>query len=92
VLLVPQRIRAAQGFGARSPHQIGSSFSRHILVWGPVFKRAVRTTFIVFDTPVFQDNARLCKFAEEFTIQAFIAKLIVKALNMPVLPRLPGFM
>jgi len=29
-------------------------------------KRAVRTTFIVLDTPAFQDDARLVQIAEEF--------------------------
>ena len=61
-----------------------------ILVRGPVAKRAVRTTFIVFDTPALQDNARFAQIAEEFAVEAFIAQLVVKALNMPVLPRAPG--
>jgi hypothetical protein len=53
-------------------------------------KRAVRTTLIVFDAPAFQDNARFVQVAEEFAIKAFIAQLVVKALNMSVLPRTPG--
>ncbi|MGB7839812.1 MAG: hypothetical protein WBL40_17055 [Terrimicrobiaceae bacterium] len=49
----------------------------------------MRTTLIVFDTPAFQDNARLLRIAEEFSVQAFIARLVVKAFNMPVFPRAP---
>ena len=30
------------------------------------------------------------QITEEFAVQAFIAKLVVKALNMPILPRAPG--
>ena len=60
---------------------------RGIFVWGLIAKRAVRTTLIVFHTPAFQDNARLLQIAEEFTVKAFIAKLVVKAFNVPVLPR-----
>src|SRR4029077_11243262 len=39
-----------------------------ILVWSLIAKRAVRTTFIVFDTPAFQDHARLVQIAEEFAV------------------------
>jgi hypothetical protein len=35
----------------------------------------VTTTLVVFDTPAFQDNARLLQIAEEFSVQAFIAQL-----------------
>ena len=66
----------------------GSSFSRHTR-GGPASKPAVRTTLIVFDTPVSKDNARFMQIAEEFAVQAFIAQLIVKALNMPVFSRAP---
>ena len=61
--------------------------SSGILVWSLIAKRAVRATFIVFDTPAFQDNARLLQIAEEFAVEAFIAKLVVEALNMTVLLR-----
>jgi hypothetical protein len=49
----------------------------------------VRTAFIVFETPAFQDSARFAQIAEEFTVKAFIAQLVMKALNVPVLPRAP---
>jgi hypothetical protein len=49
----------------------------------------VPTTLIVFDAPTLQDDARLAQIAEEFTVKAFIAQLVVEALNMPVLPRAP---
>jgi hypothetical protein len=52
----------------------------------------VRATFIVFDTPTFQDNPRLLQIAEEFAVKAFIAQLVVKALKMPVFPRAPFLM
>ena len=39
-------------------------------VRGPIAKRAVRTTLIVFDTPAFQDDARFAQIAEEFAVQA----------------------
>ena len=44
----------------------------------------MRTAFVVFETPAFQDNARFAQIAEEFAVKAFIAQLGVKALNMPV--------
>jgi hypothetical protein len=50
------------------------------------------TTLIVFDTPAFQDNARFVQITEEFAVKAFIAQLVVKAFNVPVLPRTPGLM
>jgi hypothetical protein len=34
---------------------------------------------IVFEAPALEDNARFVQVAEEFTVKAFIAKLIVKA-------------
>ena len=61
-----------------------------ILVRGPVAKRAVRTTFIVFDTPALQDNAHFAQIAEELAVEAFIAQLVMKALNVSVLPRASG--
>ena len=61
-----------------------------ILVRGPVAKRAVRTTFIVFDTPALQDNAHFAQIAEELAVEAFIAQLVMKALNVPVLPGASG--
>jgi hypothetical protein len=63
-----------------------------ILARGLIAKRAVRATFIVFDTPTFQDNPRLLQIAEEFAVKAFIAQLVVKALKMPVFPRAPFLM
>ena len=60
-----------------------------IFVRGLIAKRTVRTTLIVFDTPAFQDNARLLQIAEEFAVKAFIAQLVMKALDMPILPRAP---
>ena len=51
----------------------------------------MRAAFIVFDAPALQDNARFAQIAEEFAVQAFIAQLVVKALNMPILPWTPGF-
>jgi hypothetical protein len=51
--------------------------------------RAVRTTFILFNTPAFQDHANFVQIAEEFAVKAFIAQLVVKAFNMPVFPRAP---
>ena len=38
---------------------------------------------------LFQDNASLVQIAEEFAVQAFIAQLVMKALDMPVFPRAP---
>jgi hypothetical protein len=35
--------------------------------------------FIVFEAPALEDNARFVQIAEEFTVKAFIVKLIVKA-------------
>jgi hypothetical protein len=61
-----------------------------ILVRGSVAKRAVRATFIVFDPPTLQDNAGFAQIAEELAVQAFIAQLVVKAFNIPVLPWTPG--
>jgi len=58
-----------------------------ILVWSLIAKRAVRATLIVFDTPAFQDNARLLQIAEEFAVEAFIAKLVVEALNIDRSPK-----
>ena len=43
---------------------------------------------IVFDAPALQDNPRFVQIAEEFTVKAFIAQLVMKALN--VLPWAPG--
>src|SRR5262245_34552414 len=60
-----------------------------ILVRGLIAKRSVRTTLIVFDTPAFQNNASLAQIAEEFSVKAFITQLVVKAFNVPVLPRAP---
>ena len=61
-----------------------------ILVRGPVAKRAVWTTLIIFDTPALQDNVRFAQIAEELAVEAFIAQLVMKALNVSVLPRAPG--
>jgi hypothetical protein len=76
---------AARSLWARSPQQTGSFRYGHIRS-GSVAKRAVRTTLIVFETPALQDNACFAQVAEEFAVQAFIAQLIVKALNTAVLP------
>ena len=74
--------------GARSPIKPVHS-ATGILARSSVAKRAVRTTLIVFETLALQDNACFAQVAEEFAVQAFIAQLIVKALNRPVLPRAP---
>jgi hypothetical protein len=37
----------------------------------------VRTALVGFDTPAFQDNARLVQIAEKFAVKAFIAQLVV---------------
>ena len=50
----------------------------------------MRTTLIVFDAPALEDNTRFVQIAEEFALKAFIAQLVVKALNMPILPRASG--
>jgi hypothetical protein len=60
-----------------------------ILVGALIAKRAVRATLTVFDTPAFQNNARFVPTTEEFAVQAFFAQLVVKAFNVPVLPRAP---
>src|SRR4029077_5787221 len=93
ILSSPRTPAAASGagFGGAQPPSNRFVFLEGILVGGPVAKRAVRTTFIVLDTPAFQNNARLTQIAEEFSVQAFIAQLVVKAFNMPVFPRAPGF-
>jgi hypothetical protein len=59
----PERLprRAARGLGARSPHQTPVRLSPGILARGLIAKRAVGTTFILFDTPAFQDNARFVR-------------------------------
>jgi hypothetical protein len=33
---------------------------------------------------------RFAQIAEEFAVKAFIAQLVMKALDMPILPRAPG--
>ena len=38
---------------------------------------------------LFEDNPRLLQIAEEFSVKAFIAKLVVKAFDVPVFPRAP---
>ena len=38
-----------------------------------------------------KDNARFVQIADEFAVKAFIAQLVMKALNMPVFPGNPGF-
>ena len=55
-----------------------------VLVRGPVAKGAVRAALIVFDAPALQDNPRFVQIAEEFTVKAFIAQLVMKALNVSV--------
>ncbi|MGA9580291.1 MAG: hypothetical protein WBV90_21950 [Terrimicrobiaceae bacterium] len=50
----------------------------------------MRTTLVIFDAPAFQDNARFVQIAEEFAVEAFIAQLVMKALNVSVLPRASG--
>ena len=75
------------GFGGAQPPSNRFVCPAGILVRGLIAKRAVRTTLIVFDTPAFQDNARLLQIAEEFAVKAFIAQLVVEAFNMPVFPR-----
>jgi hypothetical protein len=72
-----------RGVWGRAAHIKSVRLSIGILVGGPVAKRAVRTTFIVLDTPAFQNNARLTQIAEEFAVKTFIAQLVVKAFNMP---------
>ena len=76
------------GLGHAAPIKPVCPFYQRIYS-GLIAKRAIRTTFIVFDTPAFQDNARLTQIAEEFAIKAFITQLVVKAFNIPVLPRAP---
>jgi hypothetical protein len=49
----------------------------------------VRAALIVFEAPALHDNPRFVQIAEEFTVKAFIAQLVMKALNVPVLPRAP---
>jgi hypothetical protein len=44
----------------------------------------VRAALIVFDAPALQDNPRFAQIAEEFTVKAFIAQLVMKALNVSV--------
>src|SRR5215469_1266144 len=72
--------RAARGWGRAAPikpvRPVPGIFAR-----GPVAKRTVRTTFIVFDALALQYNTRFVRIAKEFALQAFIAKLVVKALN-----------
>ena len=88
ILSSPRTPAAASGAGfggAQPPSNRFVLFPR-----GPVAKRAVRTTLIVFDAPALQDNARFAQIAEEFAVQAFIAQLVMKAFNMSVLPRAPG--
>jgi hypothetical protein len=58
------------GLGARSPIKPVRPAAR-ILARGPIAKRAVRTAFIVFDTPALEDHARFVQIAEEFAVQAF---------------------
>ena len=50
----------------------------------------MRTTFIVFDTPALQDNAHFAQIAEELAVEALIAQLVIKALNVSVLPGASG--
>jgi hypothetical protein len=92
-LLSSPRTPSASGAGFWRAHAVSIKLVRRafgILAWGSEAKGAVRTTFIVFDPPALQDNARFVQIAEEFSVQAFIAQLVVKALNMPILPRAPG--
>ena len=63
-----------------------------ILARGEIAKRTVRTTLAIFHGPAFQDNACFVQIAEEFAVEALIAQLVIKALNVSVLQGLPGLM
>ena len=54
---------------------------------GLIAERTVRTMFVVFDTPAFQDNARLVQTAKEFAVKAFIAQLVVKSFQYARFPK-----
>jgi hypothetical protein len=94
ILSSPRTPAAASGaeLRARSPHQTGSSFSRHTR-WEPGSQGALcGRRFIVLDTPAFQNNARLTQIAEEFAVKAFIAQLVVKLSICRFSQGFPGLM
>ena len=91
ILSCPRTPAAASGAGFGGAAAVKSVRpAPGILARGAIAKRTVRTTLVIFDAPAFQDNARFVQIAEEFAVEAFIARLVVKALNVSVLPRAPG--
>ena len=51
----------------------------------------MRSNDVVFDSPVFDNHASLCKGAEELAVKALVTQLVVKALDVSVLPRRAAF-
>ena len=59
------------------------------LPWCQMAKGAVRTGLVVFDPPSFEDDPCLKQAAEEFTVQALVAQLVVEPFDAAILSRLP---
>jgi hypothetical protein len=52
-----------------------------------VAERAVRALIVILISPLLKDDLRFQETAEEFPVQALVAQLVVKALDVAVLPR-----
>lgn len=55
-------------------------------------ERAVRLGFVVVDPPGLEDDPGIDQAAEEFPVQALVAQLFGKALDVPFSHGLPGVM
>jgi hypothetical protein len=60
------------------------------LFWRQIAQSSMRPLVIVFDPPSFQDHPRFGQRRQDFPVEAFVAQLIVEALDIGLFPRCPG--